>query len=413
MIINRAYKVELNPNNRQRSLLAQSANSVRFAYNWGLAQRIELYKSEKKSTTAVNQHKLLCSLKKEKFPWMYDVTKCAPQEALRNLDKAFKNFFKGIKKGTKVGFPKFKSKHKDKDSFRISTGAVYITKSSIKLPNIKGPIKIKEKGYIPTEGIKYNSYTISKRAGKWFLSVQCVVKIPDTVRPPPEAVIGVDLGIKVLATVSDGTVYENPKSYRKSEKRLNKLQRIKSRRVKGSSNRRKAVARLQRQHYRVACIRRDSLHKMTSDLVRTKPGLIVLEDLFVRGMLKNHKLAKSLADASFGEIRRQLEYKAKWGGSEILIVDRFYPSSKLCSSCGQIKDELKLSDRIYRCECGLEIDRDLNASLNLKSYGEFHRNLLKQKACGEERSQSVAVLRTAVDGAPRRSRKKTKSLTSC
>jgi putative transposase len=152
---------------------------------------------------------------------------------------------------------------------------------------------------------------------------------------------------------------------------------------------------------------------MTTDLVKTKPGLIVIEDLSVKGMMKNHTLAKSLADASFGEIRRQLEYKAQWYGSEILAVDRFYPSSKLCSSCGQIRNELSLSERTYSCECGLELDRDLNASLNLKSYGEFHRNLSKQKACGEERSHPLAVLRTAIGGAPRGSRNKTGSLTLC
>jgi putative transposase len=409
MIINKAYKTELNPNNRQRTLLAQSAGCARFAYNWGLAQRIELYKTDKKSTNAIEQHRELCKIKKDQFLWMYQVSKCAPQEALRNLDTAFKNFFRRIKQGQKPGFPKFKSKHKSKESFKITTGSIYVTNSTITLPKIPGTIRLKEKGYIPVKNVKYNSFTVSKEANKWFLSVQAVIEIPDPASSPQANVIGVDLGIKVLATVSDGTTYDNPKSYNKLEGRLNRLQREKDRRIKGSSNRIKTIKKLQKLHYKIRNIRKDCTHKMTSDLVRTKPGLIVIEDLSVNNMLKNHKLAKSLADASFGEIRRQLEYKTKWYGSDILIADRFFSSSKLCSSCGLIKEDLTLSDRIYVCECGNIIDRDLNASLNLKRYGEFHRNLSNQKACGEERSQSQSA-RAEGDGALRGSRNLTEVL---
>lgn len=402
-IINKAYKVELKPNNRQRTLLAQSAGCARFAYNWGLAQRIELYKNEKKSITAINQHKELCKIKKEQFPWMYNVSKCAPQEALRNLDTAFKNFFRRIKQGQKPGFPKFKAKHRSKDSFKITTGSIYVTNSYITLPKIPGTIRLKERGYISVENVKYNSFTVSKDADKWFLSVQCVIEIPDPCLPPSANVIGVDLGIKFLATVSDGTVYSNPKSYNKLERKLNRLQRERCRRIKGSKNRLKTIKKLQKVHYKIKNIRKGCIHKMTSNLVRTKPYLIVIEDLSVNNMLKNHKLAKSLADASFGEIRRQLEYKAEWYGSEILVADRFYPSSKMCSSCGLIKEDLILSDRIYKCECGLIIDRDLNASLSLKRYGEFHQSLYNHKACGEERLQSTVASAT-LDGALQGSR---------
>jgi putative transposase len=390
MLINKTYKVEIDPNNKQRSLLARSAGCARFAYNWGLARRIELYQKENKSTTAINQHKELCTLKKEKYPWMYEVSKCAPQEALRDLDRAYKNFFGRCKKGGKPGFPKFKSKHKSKISFRISTGAVYITNSSVTLPKISGTVKFKEKGYIPVKDVKYNSYTISEEAGKWFLSVPCEMSIPDQ-GTPPKAVYGVDVGIKTLATVSDGATYCNPKSYSKLERTLSRAQRERCRRKKGSCNRRKTIKRLQKINYRIRNVRKDSLHKMTSDLVKTKPGLIVLEDLSVKNMLKNHKLAKALSDASFGEIRRQLEYKSKWCGSDVIFVDRFFPSSKLCSSCGALKEDLTLTDRVYICACGLVIDRDLNAALNLKRYGEFHRSLSKNRACGEERSQAQAA----------------------
>jgi putative transposase len=414
--MDKAYKVELNPNNRQRTLLAQSAGCARFAYNWGLDQRIKLYQESKESTDAIKQHKILCSLKKSEFPWMYEVTKCAPQEALRNLDQAFKNFFRRLKEGKKPGFPKFKSKHKDQDSFKVTTGAVYLTKSSIKLPKISGAIRLKEKGYIPTEGVKYLSYTISKKAGRWFLSVNCEIQDNENTDPSrlsPEATIGLDLGIKELGTVSDGKVYHNPKSLNKLKRTINRKQREKSRRVKGSCRRRKTVARLQRIHYRISCIRKDTIHKMTSDLVKTKPIRLVIENLSVKGMMRNHKLARSLADASFGEIRRQLEYKAKWYGSEIILADRFFPSSKTCSQCGQIKDDLKLSDRVYRCECGLVLDRDLNAAINLKRYGEFPRSLSKQKACGKERSQFLAARSAAWDGAPLRSGKETGDLSLC
>ena len=409
MIINKAYKTELHPNNKQRNALARSAGCARFAFNWGLAQRIELYKSDKKSTTAFNQHKDLCKLKEEKFPWMYESTKCAPQEALRDLDKAFKNFFRGIKSGQKIGFPKFKSKHRGKDSFRISTGAVYVTGSSIKLPLINAPIRLKEKNYIPVKDIKFNSYSISKEADRWFISVQCEENLPDPTQKPEE-IIGVDLGIKTLATISDGTTYDNPKNLNKLERSLKRQQREVSRRKKGSSKRRESVKVLQVKHKKISNCRKDVIHKMTSSLVKTKPKIIVIEDLAVKNMLKNHKLSKALSDVAFGEIRRQLTYKSLWYGSEVLVADRFFPSSKLCSKCGQVKEDLTLKDRIYECGCGNIIDRDLNAALNLKRYGEFHRSLSNQKACGEERLQSVAVRSTAVGGALQGSRNLTSNL---
>lgn len=391
MIINKAFKVELSPNNKQRDLFAQSAGCARFAYNWGLAQRIKLYKYEKLSLTAIDQHRILCNKKKTEFPWMYNVSKCAPQEALRNLDNAFKHFFRRIKSGEKPGFPKFKSKHKSKDSFKITTGAIYLTNSSVTLPRIPGTIKLKEKGYIPVKGVKYNSFTISKEANKWFLSVQCLVEIPDPL-PVPDRVVGVDVGIKTLATISDGSTYSNPRTLNRLERTLNRVQRERCRRKKGSSNRLKSINELKRLYYKISCTRKDNLNKMTSDLMKTKPGLIVIEDLAVKNMLKNHKLSKALSDASFGEIKRQMEYKALWYGSEILLADRFFPSSKTCSGCGSIKEDLTLGDRVYHCSfCGVELDRDLNAAINLKRYGEFHRSLSKQKACGEERLQSESA----------------------
>jgi putative transposase len=404
MIINRSYKVELSINNKQRSLLEKSAGVARFTYNWGLNERIEIYKAEKKSLTAIDQYKILCSKKKTEFPWMYDVSKCAPQEALRNLDKSFKNFFRGVKQGKKIGFPKFKSKHKSKQAFSISFG-FYITNSTINIPKV-GYVKLKEKGYIPTKDVKYNSLTISKTADRWFASVQVEQDIPEPINSV-ESVLGVDVGIKTLATCSNGQTFENPKYLKKLKKKLAHAQKNLARKKfdretkRSSNNRLKSKLRVQKIHHRISNQRKDTLHKMTSILARTKPRYIVLEDLNVSGMMKNHKLAGAIGDVSFNEIKRQLSYKTAWYGGSIIEVDRFFPSSKMCSKCGQIKEDLTLEDRVYVCDCGNVIDRDLNASINLERYGliklENTGSSPGIEACGESvRPVQVCLIGEAV-----------------
>jgi putative transposase len=398
MKIYKAYKVEFKPNNKQRALLEKSVGVARFAYNWGLNERIELYKAEKKSLTAIDQHKILCSKKKTEFPWMYEVSKMAPQEALRDLDVAFKNFFRGIKKGQKVGFPKFKSKHKSKNSFKINSN-FYVTNETINIPKI-GYVKLKEKGYIPTKDVKINSMTVSKDVDRWFISVQVEQDIPEPKRI--ESVLGVDVGIKTLATCSNGEVFENNKFLKKSKKRLAHAQRNLARKKfdketkKSSNNRNKAKLKVQKIHRKIRNQRLDAIHKMTSSLAKTKPRYIVLEDLNVKGMMKNHNLAGAISDASFYEIKRQLTYKTAWFGGAIIEVDRFFPSSKLCSSCGCLKENLTLQDRTYNCECGLIIDRDLNAAFNLEKYGLIKLKNTESsseiKACGESVSLSDALL---------------------
>lgn len=389
MKINKAYKVELKPNNKQRTLLEKSAGTARFAYNWGLNERIELYKSKKKSLTAIDQHKILCTKKKTEYPWMYEVSKMAPQGALRDLDKAFKNFFRGIKKGQKIGFPKFKSKHKSKQKFSISYG-FYVSNTEVKIPKV-GRVRLKEKGYIPTKDVKINSMTVSKEADRWFVSVQVEQDI--TKPKEPETVLGVDVGIKELAVCSNGQVFENPKHLKKSKKKLAHAQKNLARKKfnketkKSSNNRNKAKLKVQKIFRRIRNQRLDTIHKMTSSLAKTKPRYIVLEDLNVKGMMKNHKLAGAVADASFYEIKRQLLYKTSWYGGKIIEVDKFFPSSKLCSSCGCLKEDLTLQDRTYTCGCGLNIDRDLNASINLEHYGlDKLKHTVSStgiKACGE------------------------------
>jgi len=371
MRLNRAYKVELDPNNVQRTLLLQHAGAARWAFNWGLRIKIESYRETKKSPGAIELHRELNKLKKLPkdeggVPWMYKASKAAPQEALRNLDKAYKNFFRRCEQGAKrKGFPKFKSRHKGIGSFTL-TGSIRVTPEGthIQLPRL-GKLRLKERGYLPQDDIKVLSATVSERAGHWFVSISVEEGGPDP--KPAKDVLGVDVGINHLAVTSEGDVFENPKALGGALKRLRRLSKTVSRRKKGSNNRKKAAATLAREHYRVSCIRKDSIHKATTAIAK-QAGIIVTEDLNVAGMLKNHRLSRSLSDASLSEFHRQLEYKAKWHGATLVKADRFYPSSKRCSRCGYVKEKLRLSERVYRCErCGLVVGRDLNAAVNLKS----------------------------------------------
>lgn len=366
MKIQKAYKTELNPNNVQKTLLRKHAGSARFTWNWAL----DRIKNKISKPNAMSLHKELNALKSTNFPWMYEVSKCAPQESLRNLEIAFKNFFKANKSGKKAGFPKFKSKHNNKQSFKL-TGTIKIETKRIQLPRL-GWIRLKEYNYLPTNNKTHILSAIcSEHAGKWFVSISVEEEIIPTENK--NGILGIDLGIKTLATCSDGTIFNNPKALRNKQKQLRKLQKRFSRQKKGSKRRKKTKQRIVKLHFKISNIRKDAIHKVTTLVAKTKqPEIVVLEDLNVRGMMQNHKLAKSIADASFYEFRRQIEYKQKWEGKRIVLVDRFYPSSKTCSNCGNIKKELKLSERNYVCnECGIIIDRDLNAAINLEKYGKL------------------------------------------
>ena len=280
-----------------------------------------------------------------------------------NCDRAFQNFFNRCKKKVKgkKGFPKFKSKKNETQTFRLD-GSIYLTDDNhIKLPRI-GKVKLKESGYIPVDA-EIKSVTISRKSGKWFVS--CLVESDIKILPSTDKKVGVDLGIKTLATCSDGTTFENPKALKSNLKKLKKKQRQLSRKKKGSQNYKKAKLKLSCLHNRISNIRKDSLHKATTKII-CENQTIVLENLKISNMLKNHCLAQAISDMSANEFRRQLEYKAKWYGREIIIADTFYPSSKICSCCGWKNDNLTLKDRVFKCEiCKNEIDRDLNASKNL------------------------------------------------
>ena len=378
MIVNKAYKTELQVNNKQASYFEECAGLARFVYNWALEYWIEEYKAgNKKRTDWMKLGIELTKLKQSESTWMYKYSKWINSYALKNCDRAYQNFFRNVRNGKKPGFPKFKSRKTAPKKFTINGSVIKITETEIKLPKV-GWIKLKEHGYIPTNKKLVNA-TISEKCGSWYISVITEENVPE-LTPGHEHVVGVDLGIKHLAVTSDGTYYENPKSLYKYKRKLKLLDRRVSRKVKGSKNREKAKIIRAKAYEKVARIREHSLHEITTELARTKSAVIVIEDLNVSGMQKNHHLAKAIGDASFYEFRRMLEYKCKWYDSELIVVDRFFPSSKTCSNCGAIKDDLTLNDRVFKCDsCGFEIDRDLNAAINLKNRAKHARI----DACGE------------------------------
>ena len=393
MRINRGYKTELELNNRQSTHCLQHAGTARFAYNWGLARRKAAYGASGQTLTAIDLHKELNRLKKSDYPWMYAVSKCAPQEALRDLDRAYANFFRRVKQkktGTlhgKVGYPKFKSRRHGAGSFRL-TGAIKVFERHIQLPRL-GLLTLKEYGYLPTARAKILSATVSEKAGRWFVSVQVEEEIPDP-EPAEGTPVGVDLGITTLATCSDDTSYENPRALQQAQKKLRRLQRKLARQQKGSQNRAKTREKIARLHYKISNIRRDALHKATSDIVaKTKPytqrpALVVLENLNVNGMRKNRRLARAVSDVGMYEFRRQMSYKTLWSGSQIELADQWYPSTKRCSQCGHVKKRMSLSERTYRCAiCGLVMNRDLNAACNLAQLATTASSA-ESHACGED-----------------------------
>jgi putative transposase len=359
-----AFRYELDPTMRQRIALGRHCGAARWAWNWALKRRITQFEANEgkaKFTNAIEQHRELNAIKDDpETCWLREVSKCAPQEALRDLDRAFKNMRDAKKAGRKVGFPKFK-KRGSGGSFRF-TGSVRVESSRrVKLP-IVGSVRTKE----DTSKFKGRilSATVAEECGRWYISFAVEVDRPEPVTPsgPP---VGVDLGLTTFATLSTGEKIEAPKPLKASLKKLRCVQRIVSRRQKGSNRRRKAVRRVARVHRRVRNVRRDFLHKLSSRLANQNCE-VHLEDLHVKGMVRNRSLARAISDAGWAEFRTMLEYKCGWRGSKLVIHDRFFPSSKTCSGCGAVKSVLLLSERQYACsECGLVVDRDVNAAINL------------------------------------------------
>jgi putative transposase len=370
-----AHKIALDPNAAQRMYFARASGTARFAYNWALGEWQRQYKAgEKPNDTALRRQ--LNAAKRESFPWMYDVGKAAVQEAIIDLGSAFRAFFE--KRGK---YPRFKRKD-DRASFCAANevGTFRADGDRIKLPVI-GWVRMRE-------AVRFSGplkrATVSREAGRWFVSLMIDT---DDVQPmiQPEAVVGVDLGVSALATLSTGEVIEGPKAHKALLGRLRRANKALSRKRRGSANFRKAKARLARLHTRIASIRRDATHKLTTRLVKTYRA-IGIEDLNVRGMAANRCLARSIMDGGFFELRRQLTYKAKLYGARVVVAGRWYPSSKTCSCCGVVKPTLALSQRMFGCgDCGFEAGRDHNAALNLASIAASSA----VTACGETRSGPV------------------------
>ncbi len=355
----RAHRIRLNPTPEQAQYCVCASGTRRFVFNWGLAEMIKRYQAGEK-VTVLDLKKRFNAIREKEFPWSYEVTKCAVEGAFMDLASAFKNFFEGIKKGRKVGFPKFKAKKRSKAGFYVANDKFRVNGHTIKLPHI-GDVNM-------AEALRLKGKILSARitqSGKWWFVSITVETSSEPREQPTDGAVGIDLGINRLATLSNGTVFENQRHLQKKLKRLKGLQKSLSRKQKGSKNREKARMKLAIQHYHVTCSRDDFLHKLTTYLAE-EFALIGIESLNVPGMMKNHKLAQALADASFGKLSKLLTSKAEVTGAKVVSVGMFFPSSKRCSQCHHIKDDLTLSDRVYTClNCGMVCDRDLNASINI------------------------------------------------
>ena len=355
----KAYKYRLYPNKEQEIYLQKTFGCARFIYNQMLADRIKSYNENKDLDIKKIKYPTPAQYKKE-FEWLKEVDSLALANAQMNLDKAYKNFFRD----KSVGFPKFKSKKNNNKSYTTNNqnGTIYIENNKIKLPKLKSMIKIKLHRKF-TGTIK--SCTISQKpSGKYFISI--LVDCENKLLPKNNNKVGIDLGIKEFAITSDGEFFNNPKWLRKSLKKLNKLQKDLSRKKKGSNNRNKQRIKVAKLYEKITNQRQDFLHKLSHYIINENQ-VIVIEDLKVSNMMKNHKLAQAISEVSWFEFRRQLEYKSKWYGRKLIIAPSNYASSQLCSHCGNKSNQTKdLSCRTYKCPvCGMIMDRDLNASKNL------------------------------------------------
>ena len=355
----KAYKYRIYPNKEQINYLQKTFGCTRFIYNQMLADRIKSYEENKDLDIKIIKYPTPAQYKKE-YEWLKEVDSLALANAQMNLDKAYKNFFRD----KSVGFPKFKSKKDNHKSYTTNNqnGTIYIENNRIKIPKLKSMIKIKQ--HREFVGL-IKSCTISQNpSGKYYISM--LVDTENIQLPKLDTKVGIDLGIKEFAITSDGEMFSNPKWLKKSEKRLRKLQKDLSRKQKGSNNRRKDRLKVAKLHEKISNQRKDYLHKISHYII-SENQVIVIEDLKVSNMIKNHKLAKSIADVSWSEFRRQLEYKSEWYGRELIIAPSNYASSQLCSNCGNKSSQTKdLSCRTYICPvCGMEMDRDINASKNL------------------------------------------------
>ena len=382
----KSTKVMLIPNNKQKTKLFQYANIARFAYNWAIAREQENYKSGGKFISDNDLRKEFTQLKKtEDFLWLNEVSNNVTKQAIKDACNTYKRFFKGYCK-----YPKFKSKKFSTPSFYQDNVKISFSETHMKVEGFSSSkkknkqklnwIRLAEHGRVSYENCKYSNPRITYDGLNWFVSVG--IEYEENNYISKNDGIGIDLGIKNLAICSNGKTYKNinkSQEVKKLEKRKRRLQRSVSRKYENNKKGKeylktrniiKNEKELLKVNHKLTNIRQNYLHQTTTEIVKIKPSYIVLEDLNVSGMMKNRHLSKAIQQQGFYEFRRQIEYKSAWNNILVIIADRFFPSSKLCSCCGNIKKDLKLSERIYKCECGNVIDRDYQASLNLKIYGE-------------------------------------------
>ena len=393
--LKRAYKVEINPTDEQKSKIHQTIGVSRFVYNFYIAHNKEVYEKEGKFVSGMDFSKWLNNEyipKNQDMKWIKEVSSKATKQAIMNGDKAFRDFFKKAK-----GFPKFKKKkNQDVKAYFPKNNKTdwTIERHRVKIPTL-GWVRLKEFGYIPTNSI-VKSGTVSQKADRYYVSIlveETDIKISNSnigikIFNHNNEGIGIDLGIKDFAICSNGNKFKNinkTSTIKKVEKNLKREQRklsrkyeslkIRNKKEKGGNvtrqNIQKQIVKVQKLHQRLTNIRTDYINKIVSSIIKQKPSYITIEDLNVKGMMKNKHLSKAIASQKFFEFKTKLMSKCKQNDVELRIVDRFYPSSKTCSQCGEIKKDLKLSDRVYKCSCGLVIDRDLNASINLRNAKEY------------------------------------------
>lgn len=401
MLVQKGHCIQLLPNNEQHTIFVQWAGAHRWAYNWGLERKVQAFRETGESPSTYVMMKEIVALKRtEEYAWLQGVSKSIPRMALLHLETAYANYFREKKDGTvaqriakleaegkwearceklrkkglygfqlEPGFPNFKSRKRSKMVFHLEPDQIRIEGKRIRLPKI-GWIRMTKP--LRFEGKLIGTVAISERAGKWYASVQVETEHIPTEKQ--DGIVGIDLGVKTLATLSDGTQFGNPKALKHYQCLLARAQHQLDRKQKGSNRWKKAKLRVQRIHKCIADIRANATHHATRYIADTY-SFVAMESLNTSGMMQNHKLAGAVADANFCEFKRQVAYKVAWEDGELALVDQWFPSSRLCSGCGCINSDLTLADRVWTCECGAVHDRDVNAAKNILAKALHDRGL--------------------------------------
>ena len=380
-VVKRAYRYRFYPSDQQEQELARTFGCVRKVYNLALEARTKAWYGEQRRVNYNETSAMLTAWKREpELAFLTEVSSVPLQQGLRHLQGAFTNFFE-----KRAKYPTFKSKRRSRASAEYTRSAFRYRDGQITLAKMAEPLAIRWSRPLP-EGAEPSTVTVSRdSAGRWHVSLLCEVTVQDG--PPTDAVVGIDAGITSLATLSTGEKVTNPRHERRDRKRLARAQRQLARTQRGSANREKARRRVARVHSRITDRRRDHLHKLSTRLVRENQA-VVIEDLQVRNMLGNHRLARAISDASWRELRGMLEYKCQWYGRDLVVVDRWFPSSKVCSTCGALRDGMPLDVREWTCRCGAAHDRDVNAARTIRAAG------LAVLACGDGVRPARAEART-------------------